>query len=141
VKFLREDRIRSIPKEVQVLEKDGAFPVVETVDIAMFADALADIRERIQTGTPLPADCYRKGSQADLLLRDEGIMHLHVDPGLDNDVLLLVGQTDDMVVFLALVRHSDLFKPPRYATGIKRWLARPIANLSLGRRGARKPKS
>ena len=92
---------------------------------------MADIRECIESGNPLPSDCYRRGSQADLLLRDEGIMHLHVDPGVDDDVLLLVGQTDDAVVFLALVRHSDLFEPPKYASGIKKWLARPIADMWL----------
>ena len=139
--FLRDERIPPVPKEVQELRKGGAFPVVEGVDIALFAEAIADIRERIENGIPLPARCYRQGTQKDLLLKREGYLHLHVDPSVDNDVLLLVGQTDDTVVFLGLVRHSDLFKPPNYASGTKKWISRPLADLRMQHRTAKKPKA
>lgn len=137
--FLRDERIPPVPKEVQELQKDGEFPVVKGVDITLFAESIADIRERIENGTPLPPNRYRQGTQRDLLLEQEGYMHLHVDPGVDNDVLLLVGQTDDTVVFLGLVRHSDLFDPPKYASGTKKWLSRPLAEMRMRWRMAKKP--
>ena len=129
--FLREDRIQAIPKKVEELEKGGSLPVVTSVDYDTFIPALAEIRERITNGIPLDDTTYRKGDEVDVLLRDDGIMHLHVGREIDDDVLLLAGQTDEKVLFIALVRHSDVFKPPNYARGMKRWLGRPWADWSL----------
>jgi hypothetical protein len=111
---MKSPRIEAIPKEVVFLElKDGNFPTKEGIELSKFLDNIAHIREHIINGIALPEHYYRQSSGRDHLLEERGWLHLHVGHGIDDNVLLIVEQTADKVVFIALTDHTIFRENPR----------------------------
>ena len=111
---MKSPRIESISKEVVFLAlKDSSFPTKEGIELSKFRDNIADIREHIINGVPLPDHYYRQSSGRDYLLEERGWLHLHVGHDIDRDVLLIVEQTADKVIFIALTDHTIFRETPR----------------------------
>ncbi len=111
---MKRNRIEAVPKRVEIVTlADGTFPVKPGIDPTPFADAIAFVRQCIVTGTRLPERFFRRSGGRDLLLEEEGWLHLHVGVDVDDDVLLIVEQTEDRVVFIALTDHSIFTERPR----------------------------
>jgi hypothetical protein len=111
---MKRSRIEAVPKRVEIVTlADGTFPVKPGIDPAPFADAIAFVRRCIVTGTGLPERFYGRSAGRDLLLDDEGWLHLHIGVGIDDDVLMIVEQTEDRVIFIALTDHTIFAERPR----------------------------
>src|SRR4051794_21098644 len=111
---MKSPRIESISKEVVFLAlKDSSFPTKEGIELSKFRDNIADIREHIINSVPLPDHYYRQSSGRDYLLEERGWLHLHVGHDIDGDVLLIVEQTADKVIFIALTDHTIFRETPR----------------------------
>ncbi len=66
-------------------------------------------------------------------------MHLHVGHDVDDDVLLVVEQTEDQVIFIALTNHEIFQEDPRGKSLSK--LGSKVAAAKLKRAGVAKPKT
>lgn len=86
----------------------------DTFKQAAALQALAEIKEYVENGRPLPARYYRRDSQTtvDQMLQSEGFLHLHAgDPS--TRVLIYAIQYDDAVLILEITGHEHFqTKPP-----------------------------
>ncbi|WP_298956619.1 hypothetical protein [uncultured Methylobacterium sp.] len=134
---MKADRIEARPKAVElVLLSDGTFAVKPGIDFERFKTNIAEIVDRIKAGTGLPDHYYRKTTGRDALLDDYGWMHLHVGHDIDDDVLLIVEQTQDAVILVALTDHTIFRERPR-ARSIRR-LNSKVEAIKTRRRVLRK---
>ena len=110
---MSRDRL-SVPARIIFLrDKDGRFPCKPGIDIRRFLTNFIEIAECIRSGKPVPERYYRKSVGRDYLLEEKNWLHLHVGYGIDNSVLLIVEQTRDGVVFIALTDHDIFEERPR----------------------------
>jgi hypothetical protein len=74
---------------------------------AQLQDDLDDLIDLIIAGDEIPERYYRTSSGGDRLLKEEGIMHLHLrNPG--SDVILYLVQFDEEVLLLGTGTHTEL---------------------------------
>lgn len=67
----------------------------------------------IKSGQPLDEKYYRQSAGRDYLLEEYGWLHLHIGHDVDDDVLLIVEQTEAAVVLIALTDHTIFEERPR----------------------------
>jgi len=67
----------------------------------------------IKAGRPLDEKYYRQSLGRDHLLEEYGWLHLHIGHGVDNDVLLIVEQTETTIILIALTDHTIFNERPR----------------------------
>jgi len=67
----------------------------------------------IKAGRPLDEKYYRQSRGKDHLLEDYGWLHLHIGHGVDDDVLLVVEQTETAIILIALTDHTIFKERPR----------------------------
>jgi hypothetical protein len=129
---MRRGRIETKPKRVFiVLLADGRFPVKHGIDISLFEKNIQIVRDCIVQGKALPNDFYRKGPGRDYLLEERGWLHLHVGYGIDDNVILIVEEHADRVIFIALTDHAIFEERPRARS--LRGLGSKIAGLRTKR--------
>jgi hypothetical protein len=122
----------SVPKRVKLLDDvNGKFPVVKNqgIDGDLYKGILYDLKILIEAGEQVPPNYYRKSPGTDYLLNERGWIHLHIDPNNDN-ILLIVTQTKDAVIFIALTDHSIFDEEPPGKT-INNFMATKIAKAKL----------
>ena len=111
---MKKARIEAKPKIVEAIQlTDGSFPRKAGIDPTPFKANIADIRAHIIAGQELPAHYYRKSKGRDHLLAEKGWLHLHVGYDSDDNILLIVEQTDDKVIFIGLTDHDIFDEVPR----------------------------
>lgn len=119
-------RIR-VPKEViHILLADGKIPRETGLDIFPFINNMEIIKNHITNGISIPEHFYRDTTGIDYLYKEQGWMHLHVGYGIDDDVLLLVQETDNKVIIIGFFTHKIFNERPRgkSAFGLKRKIAK-----------------
>ncbi len=67
----------------------------------------------IKAGRPLDEKYYRQSRGKDHLLEDYSWLHLHIGHGVDDDVLLIVEQTETAIILIALTDHTIFKERPR----------------------------
>ena len=123
-------RIEAIPKQVDVITlADGRFATKPGIELERFLDNILDIRDHIVNGRPLPDHYYQRSTGRDFLLETRGWLHLHVGYDIDDNVLLIVEQTADRVIFIGLTDH-DIFRERPAGRSLAR-LGRRIAKAKL----------
>lgn len=106
-------RLRTAARRVVVCETaTGALPS-NGIDLEPYVDNIDLIRRCIESGTAIPERFYRKSRGRDHLLEDQGIYHLHIGVGIDDDVLLFVEDLGVAVVFIAVTDHGVFDERPR----------------------------
>lgn len=107
---LRLKHIEATPKEVRF--------VGDTLDVRIklsneTALDLADLRDLVQSGSPLPGRYYRPSMarRSDDLLFNRGIMHLHLKSHDDDTVVYLI-QYQDHIVIICIDTHKHLRAHP-----------------------------
>lgn len=107
---LRKRYIEDKPKDFRFV---GAVPDIRIVPEAETLQDLADLRELIRTGRPVPERYYRPSMRrrGDDLLFDRGIMHLHLKSRNDDAIAYLI-QYEDHVLFICLDTHRHLNAHP-----------------------------
>jgi len=106
-------RIQHKPKVVEYVDVGGKLPVLNGIDTSLFEENIANIVRWIESGTGIPEEYYRESQGIDYLLMDHGWMHLHIGYGIDDNALLIVEQTEDKVIFIAITDHSIFDERPR----------------------------
>lgn len=87
----------------------GWFDTAGVGDDTSLQDDLDDLIDLITAGHEIPERYYRKSPGGDRLLKEEGIMHLHLkNPG--SDVIVYLVQFDDEVLLLGTGTHAELAK-------------------------------
>ena len=111
---MKSPRIEAKPKTVKVvLLQNGKLPInPNTIDGQLFAQRLNLIYQLIRHGKALPEWMYRQTEGRDTMLESRGWLHLHIGYGIDNDILLIVEQTPDTVIFIGLTNHSIFKEKP-----------------------------
>ncbi|GEP03071.1 hypothetical protein [Methylobacterium oxalidis] len=133
---MRLARIEPVPKRVEFITlADGSFATRPGIDLERFLDNILDIRRHIVSGHPLPEHYYRRSRGRDHLPESRGWLHLRVGHGIDDDVLLIVEQTADCVLFIGLTNH-DIFKERPRGRSLLR-LGSRIAKAKLPRKPVR----
>ena len=79
----------------------------------MFLPNLLEVIRCIKAGRPVDEKYYRQSSGEDPLLKERGWLHLHIGHGVDDNVLLIVEQTETAVVLIALTHHTIFNERPR----------------------------
>jgi hypothetical protein len=116
-----------VDKPVRFLkDKNKQFPIVDGTGIkqGVYDEIMADLAYKIDVGEPIPEDggFYRETVGQDYLLQKYNWIHLH----LADDVLLVVEQTSDRVIFICLTNHALLFDERPRGNTVKRWLGSKI---------------
>jgi hypothetical protein len=106
------DRIIGPKKVIVLTNSQNKFPSFHNIDTNLFGNHILSLRNKVLNGT-VDDYYYRKSVGRDALLDEQGWLHLHIAPDIDNDVLLIAEQTDDTVIFIALVRHTVFRERPR----------------------------
>lgn len=111
---MKSPRIEAKPKDVKVvLLQNGKLPInPASIDGQRFVQRINLIYQLIRHGKPLPEYFYPQSGGYDSMLDQRGWLHLHIGYGIDNNILLLVEQTTDAVVFIALTDHSIFREKP-----------------------------
>ncbi len=74
---------------------------------------LLEVIRCIKAGQPLDEQYYRQSPGRDHLLEEYGWLHLHIGHGVDDDVLLIVEQTETTIILIALTDHAIFNERPR----------------------------
>lgn len=74
---------------------------------------MLEVIRYIKAGRPLDEKYYRQSLGRDYLLEEYGWLHLHIGYGVDDDVLLIVEQTETVVILIALTDHTIFKERPR----------------------------
>lgn len=141
------DRIEARQKDIDSLKINGKLPVKAGLDPKPFFRNIEDVIDRIRNGWGLPDEYCRRSTGRDHLLEDHGWIHLHIGHDINDDVLLIVEQTETHVILIAITDH-EIFEeiPPadsvlQYKKAIEaRKQALAAATLRRLRR-ARRPRS
>jgi hypothetical protein len=106
------------------------FPVIkdQNIDFNDYKNIILDLEQNIINGVPLDEEFYRKSNGKDYLLENKNRLHLH----LADDVLLIVEQWDDRVIFIVLTNHSLFEEIPKGKT-IDKWLGKAIAEARISK--------
>jgi len=126
---MRSPRI-AVPKEVIIFfNKKGYMYADKGIDQFIYMPTIHKIKECIEQGIPVPEEYYRKSSGDDFLLQSRELLHLHVGAEVGNDdVLLIVKQLENVVLFICLTTH-EVFKDNGAA--IQRGLGSKIAKAEV----------
>ena len=100
------------------------------INLALYADNIAKINDFITQGPSIPEEFYRSTTGKDYLLEEQGLIHLHIGRNINDDILLIVKETENGVIFVAVTDHSLFDERPRGKT-IKRILGTKIAQKEL----------
>ncbi|WP_273499128.1 hypothetical protein [Methylorubrum populi] len=107
---MKNPRIEAKPKEVEFITlSNGGLVEKPDIDLTLFLGNIIDIQQHTIASTPLPQHYCRKSTGPDFILERKGWLHLHVGHDIDDNVLLIVEQTVDKAIFIALTDH-DIFK-------------------------------
>lgn len=79
----------------------------------MFLPNLLEVIRCIKAGRPIDEKFYRQSDGKDHLLEDYGWLHLHIGYGVNDDVLLIVEQTETAIILIALTDHTIFKERPR----------------------------
>ena len=74
---------------------------------------LLEVIRCIKAGHLLDEKYYRQSPGRDYLLEEYGWLHLHIGHGVDDNVLLIVEQTETAVILIALTDHTIFKERPR----------------------------
>lgn len=109
---MKADRISGSKRVILLTDERNNFPAFHNIDANIFGKRILELKNKIILGQ-VDEYYYRTSGDRDALLDEQGWLHLHIAPDIDNDVLLIVEQTIDTVIFLGLVRHRIFQERPR----------------------------
>lgn len=99
--------------EYNLSSEDGGLYRMEGFNNDEWWQVISEIEQCIIDGISVPEKYYRRSRGLDYLLNDHGLIHLHLDPHGNDDILLFVRQTEEMVRFEMITNHSIFDEKPR----------------------------
>jgi len=105
------ERIRHISKKVIFRrDKNDKLFAEQGIDRTKYNKSIYKIIKSIQAGNGVPESFYRKTTGIDYLYKKFQWIHLH----LDDDVLLIVKEMKDHVIFIIITDHTIFQDKPNF---------------------------